>query len=103
MDGHDHRDRHGHHGRGRQPQCYRRRCDENDDLVGADVRGDRVGRIRVDGHDGRVEFDESAAEHAAFVPFEGRIVLEARGEGREARISVDPFPALDGGPISPAL
>ena len=84
MDAHGRRDRRGHHGRSPQFPCYRPRCDENDDLVGADVRGDRVGRIRVDGHDGRVEFDESAVQHAAFVPFEGQNVLEAVGEDRDA-------------------
>ena len=82
MDGHDRRDRRGHHNRDPQSPRYRLRCDENDALFGADVRGDRVGR--VDAHDGRVEYDEIAAEHAALVLFEGHSVLEALVEECDA-------------------
>ena len=50
----------------------------------ADVRDDRVGRVRVDGHDGQVEYDVTAVEQAAFVIFVDHSVLEAVGEEQVA-------------------
>ena len=49
-----------------------------------DVRVDRVGRDRVDGHDGQVEYDVTAVEQAAFVTFVDHSVLEALGEDQVA-------------------
>ena len=48
------------------------------------VRGDRVGRVRVDDHGGQVEYDVTAVEQAASVTFVDHNVLEAVGEEQDA-------------------